>query len=116
MKMSLICATVGALYLSGCGGGGGDPGICRGSAQWCAETGGVVSEQIVTPNVPNVPIVSTTFVRVSDSDLMTVTCTEILALNSGDKVAAAASAQDAYQRGNAGLDGDKDGLACNGVF
>lgn len=116
MKMSFICATVGALYLSGCGGGGGDPGTCSGSPQWCAETDGVGSAQIVTSIVPIVPIVSTTFVRVSDSDLMTVTCTDILALNNGDKVTAAASAQDALQRGNSGLDGDKDGVACNGVF
>ncbi|MCM2340451.1 hypothetical protein [Rhodoferax sp.] len=111
MKFIYVVPLLGTLLLTGCGGGGGDPGTCSGSPQWCAETGGVGSAQIVPPVV-----VSTTFVRVPDSDVLTVTCPDILALNNGDKVAAEASAQGAYQRGNVGLDGDKDGFACNGVF
>lgn len=116
MKIPRVVPVILGLVLVGCGGGGGDPGTCSGSPQWCSETGGVGSAQIVTPVVPIVPIVSTLFVRVPDSDVLTITCPEILTLNSGNKVAAEASAQDAYQRGNIGLDGDKDGLSCNGVF
>lgn len=110
MKIIHIAPLLLSLHLVGCGGGGGDPGTCSGSPEWCAQTGGSGSGQIVSP----IPI--TTFVRVPDALLTTTTCPDILALNNGDKIAAAASAQDAYQRGNTGLDGDKDGLACNGVF
>lgn len=104
LKMSHLIPAL-ALLAVGCGGGGGDPGICKGSAEWCAETEGSAS---------STPTVTALFVRVPDSTVNTITCLEILDLNSGNKIAFEASAQDAYQRGNLDLDGTpKNGIPCD---
>ena len=92
-----------ALCLASCGGGGGNPGTCSGSNEVC---GRGTADATAAP----------AFISVPAASLDKITCLEILALNRGDKVAALASAQDAYGRGQTRLDGDKDGIACNGVF
>ena len=111
MNIFCVAPMLFGLYLVGCGGGGGDPGTCSGSPEWCAQTGGSGSGQIISP----IPI--PTFVRVPDAALITTTCPDILAMNGGDKVAARASANDAYERGNTDLDGPpKNGVPCDSYF
>ena len=89
--LTLVCITA-------CGGGGGNTGTCFGSDLVCARL---------------VPAIS--FVRVPEDRLPKITCTEISVLNNNDSAAYAAAAKDAYDRGRTDLDGDKDGIACNGV-
>lgn len=96
-------AVVMLVALAGCGGGGGNPGTCSGSDEVCGR-------------IPAASATDTTVVLVPESQLEKITCLQILVLNNGDKAAAFAAAQDARRRGRLDLDGDKDGLACNGVF
>jgi Excalibur calcium-binding domain len=87
MKSISICTLLLALALTACGGGSSQS----------------------TNTEP-------TFVAVPAAQLDKISCTDILALNGGNKAAALAAAQDAYRRGRTDLDGDKDGIACNGAF
>jgi hypothetical protein len=101
----LCCTLALAASLTACGGGGGNPGTCSGSALVCGS-----GQPVASSAAPE------TYTPVPAASLGSITCPEILALNGGDKTAALAAAQDAYRRGRTDLDGDNDGLACNGGF
>lgn len=49
MKFSLWACLLSAALLPGCGGGGGDPGECSGSAELCAEFGAVAGAPASNP-------------------------------------------------------------------
>lgn len=111
MKVFYLAPVLLGLCLAGCGGGGGDPGTCSGSPEWCAQTGGAGLAQVVSPT----PLPA--FVRVSDAGLYSTTCPDILAMNGQNEIAARAAANDAYQRGNLDLDGPpKNGVPCDSYF
>lgn len=86
-----------------CGGGGGNPGTCSGSAEVCGTAVAASSTAL-----------DYGFVRVPGDRLQSITCPEIKELNGNDQVRYLASARDAYERGRMNLDGDNDGIACNG--
>ena len=102
--------------LVGCGGGGGNPGTCSGSAEVCG-TALPAQVQLAAPAlglaVGAVPANSASFVPVAQSDIDSVSCPTILLLNNGNKVNAFASAQNALARGANQLNRDKDRTACD---
>lgn len=104
---SVICpACIVVTTAIGCG-GGGNPGTCSGSAEICNKNSSVVVA-VTTPKAD--------FTPVPEERLQSITCPQIKALNDGDELRYLASAKDAYNRGRKDLDGDNDGIACNGVL
>lgn len=115
------CAAVVALILAGCGGGGGDPGACSGSAQYCAGIGsggssGSGSSAGGSGSSPGGGDGgATTPVYVTNVQLQAgVSCTDIMQANGGRTARAWMAIQDAYQRGATNLDGDpQNGVPCD---
>ena len=91
---------VAAWLCASCGGGGGNHGVCYGGDAVC---GRAIAA----------PAVDLGFVRVPDSQLKTITCDGIFALNNSNKAKALASAQDALLRGATQLDKDTDKTGCD---
>ena len=91
---------VAAWLCASCGGGGGNPGKCNGSAEVCGAAVAVAG-------------VDLSFVRVPDNQLKSITCDAIFSLNNSDKVKALAAAQDALLRGATQLDKDTDKTGCD---
>ena len=102
MTRACIAATALLLIfmLGACGGGGGNPGTCFGGDEVCGRTVAA-------------PAVDLGFARVPDSQLKSITCDGIFALNNSNKAKALASAQDALLRGANQLDRDTDKTGCD---
>ena len=108
IQMKTFCLIGWAALLVACGGGGGNPGDCRGSEQYCAAA---------KDRLPSVQPGQPDFVPVSDAQLQSITCPGVLELNGGDKRAARLAANDAYARGAKDLDGPPtNGIACDSLF
>lgn len=76
------------------------------------------STSTATTATTTLPVITPTiaFYRIPDNLFSSLTCPQIKSLNGGDQARYLASAQDAYNRGKKSLDGDNDGIACNGLI
>jgi hypothetical protein len=104
MKLLTLSMPVvlGVLLLASCGGGGGNPGICAGSAQVCADGGNsntLSGETLALEPTPSTTTGSTT----TSTD--TAVCSQFL-----DQ---AAAQQYFFSHNAPQLDPDGDGIACN---
>jgi len=104
MRFVCLPLMVAVFGLISCGGGGGDPGQCTGSPEWCAQTGGTGSGPSLAPAVPALPPVSAPVGVVS---VLTAVCADMTSLD---------MALLYLRLGAAQLDADSDGKPCENEF
>ena len=112
LRLALLLVS-GSALLYACGGGGGNPGTCNASAETCGQQGSSTGAPSGSGSGTGDQV--TPVVLVSENQLKTVTCAQILSLNGGNTNNTFFAAQDAFNRGATQLDSEpKDGIPCNG--